>query len=112
VPERERHARLGGCDFIFLPLIPVTGRMLVALAGSARRAAIIVNALDNHPAGRAVWLKEQTDKLVGLGFSVVELDLRSFFGAPDKEIPERNRPRLDQRRQCFHSSQGDEAKRL
>jgi hypothetical protein len=57
---------------------------LVALAGLARRAAIIVNALDNHPAGRAVWLKEQTDKLVGLGFSVVELDLRSFFGAPDK----------------------------
>jgi hypothetical protein len=38
---------------------------LVALTSSARRAAIIVNALDNHPAGRAVWLKKQTDKLVG-----------------------------------------------
>jgi dipeptidase E len=57
---------------------------LVALAGSARRAAIIVNALDHRPEGRAVWLKEQTDKLAGLGFSVVELDLRSYFGAPDR----------------------------
>jgi dipeptidase E len=56
---------------------------LVALAGSARRAAIIVNALDHRPEGRAIWLKQQTDKLVGLGFSVVELDLRSYFGAPD-----------------------------
>jgi dipeptidase E len=54
---------------------------LVALTGSARRAAIIVNALDNRPEGRAVWLKEQTDKLASLGFSVVELDLRSYFGA-------------------------------
>ncbi|HTC02689.1 MAG TPA: Type 1 glutamine amidotransferase-like domain-containing protein [Xanthobacteraceae bacterium] len=57
---------------------------LVALAGPARRAAIIVNALDHRPEGRTVWLKEQTDKLVGLGFSVVELDLRSYFGASDK----------------------------
>jgi len=55
---------------------------LVALAGSARRAAII--ALDNRPEGRAVWLKEQTNKLVGLGFSVVELDLRSYFGVPHR----------------------------
>jgi dipeptidase E len=57
---------------------------LVALAGSARRAAIIVNALDHRPEGRTVWLKQQTDKLVGLGFSVVELDLRCYFGASDK----------------------------
>ena len=57
---------------------------LVALAGAARRAAIIVNALDNRPEGRAHWLKEQTNKLVSLGFSVVELDLRSYFGATDK----------------------------
>jgi dipeptidase E len=57
---------------------------LVALVGSARRAAIIVNALDNRPEGRAVWLKEQTGKLVGLGFSVVELDLRSYFGESDQ----------------------------
>jgi dipeptidase E len=57
---------------------------LVGLTGLARRAAIILNALDNRPEGRAVWLKEQTDKLVGLGFSVVELDLRSYFGASDQ----------------------------
>jgi dipeptidase E len=29
---------------------------LVALVGSARRAAIVVNALDHRPEGRAVWL--------------------------------------------------------
>src|SRR4051812_34643410 len=57
---------------------------LVALAGSARRAAIIVNALDNRPDRRAVWLKKQTEKLVDLGFSVTELDLRSYFGPSDK----------------------------
>jgi dipeptidase E len=57
---------------------------LVALAGAARRAAIIVNALDNMPEGRAHWLRAQTDKLARLGFSVVELDLRNYFGAADK----------------------------
>ena len=68
----------------FLPLILVTGpEELVALTGSARRAAIIVNALDNRPEARDDWLKGQTEKLVGLGFSVVELDLRSYFGASD-----------------------------
>ena len=57
---------------------------LVALAGAARRAAIIVNALDDAPEGRAHWLKAQNDKLVRLGFSVVELDLRGYFGAIDR----------------------------
>src|SRR5580658_3650537 len=57
---------------------------LVALAGSAKRAAIILNALDHRPERRTGWLKEQTDKLVGLGFSVAELDLRNYFAAPDR----------------------------
>jgi dipeptidase E len=57
---------------------------LLALAGSARRAAIIVNALDHRPEGRTSWLKEQTNKLGDLSFSVVELYLRSYFGATDK----------------------------
>src|SRR3954467_480429 len=57
---------------------------LVALCHSGRRAAIIVNALDHRPEGRTVWLKRQTDKLISLGFKVIELDLRSFFGASDK----------------------------
>ncbi len=57
---------------------------LVALAGAARRAAIILNALDNRPKARADWLKDQTGKLTGLGFSVVELDLRTYFGKPDR----------------------------
>lgn len=56
---------------------------LVALAGPARRAAIIVNALDHRPQARTAWLTEQTNKLVGLGFSVVELDLRHYFAAAD-----------------------------
>jgi dipeptidase E len=57
---------------------------LVALAGPASRAAIIVNALDNKPDVRARFLKEQTGKLLGLGFSVAELDLRGYFGKSDK----------------------------
>lgn len=57
---------------------------LVALAGAARRAAIIVNALDHRPEARATWLRKQTDKLVDFGFSVTELDLRRYFGAPDE----------------------------
>ena len=57
---------------------------LVALAGQGRRAAIVVNALDDHLEGRAIWLKAQAAKLVELEFDVVELDLRTYFGAPDE----------------------------
>ena len=57
---------------------------LVALAGEARRAAIILNALDHRPQARSGWLDRQTSKLVGLGFRVVELDLRNYFGASDQ----------------------------
>jgi dipeptidase E len=52
---------------------------LVALCGTGRRAAIIVNALDNFPGPRSSWLKRQTDKIANLGFRVAELDLRDFF---------------------------------
>jgi dipeptidase E len=55
---------------------------LVALAGSGRRVGLILNALDHRPQARPVWVKVQADKLVRLGFSVVELDLRRYFGAP------------------------------
>jgi dipeptidase E len=57
---------------------------LVALTGPASRAAIIVNALDNRSDARARFLKEQTGKLNRLSFSVLELDLRSYFGQADK----------------------------
>ncbi|HXZ09762.1 MAG TPA: Type 1 glutamine amidotransferase-like domain-containing protein [Paraburkholderia sp.] len=57
---------------------------LVALAGSARRTAIIVNALDHLPEARTGWLEKQTEKLIALGFEVTELDLRNFFGEPDR----------------------------
>jgi hypothetical protein len=73
--------------------------------GAGRCAAIIVNALDTSPDWRAHWLKDQSGKLAALGFSVVELDLRSFFGAPDKlETFLGHRLCLDQRRQFFRSS--------
>ncbi|MGO9545754.1 MAG: Type 1 glutamine amidotransferase-like domain-containing protein [Rhodomicrobium sp.] len=49
------------------------------LAGPVRRAAIIMNALDNFPDQRALWLDGQTRALNKLGFSVIELDLRLHF---------------------------------
>lgn len=54
---------------------------LVDLAGPERRAAVIVNALDNFPDARSRWLSEQTESLSNLGFDVTELDLRDYFGA-------------------------------
>lgn len=57
---------------------------LMTLVGTARRAAIVLNALDHRPQARTDWLERQTSKLVGLGFGVVELDLRTFFGATAK----------------------------
>ncbi len=56
---------------------------LVALAGQARRVAIILNALDHRPQARTGWLDRQTSKLAGLGFGVVELDLRNYFRASE-----------------------------
>ena len=50
------------------------------LVGPDRRAAIIMNALDNFPDQRARWLDGQTRALGNLGFSVAELDLRLHFG--------------------------------
>jgi dipeptidase E len=50
------------------------------LAGSDRRAAIIVNALDNFPDKRGQWLDTQRDALSKLDFAAVELDLRAYFG--------------------------------
>ncbi|WP_321923537.1 Type 1 glutamine amidotransferase-like domain-containing protein [Paraburkholderia guartelaensis] len=57
---------------------------LVSLVGGQMRAAIIVNALDHREPARAQWLESQTIKLRELGFTVQELDLRQFFGIPDR----------------------------
>ena len=57
---------------------------LVALTGPGRRAAIILNALDHRPQARSDWLERQAGKLAGLGFGVVELDLRHYFGVTDR----------------------------
>jgi dipeptidase E len=56
---------------------------LLTLTGTARRAAVILNALDNRPDARAHWGKDQTDKLVRLGCEARELDLRDHFGATE-----------------------------
>lgn len=53
----------------------------LALAG---RVALIMNALDNRPEGRERWRVGQTRKLEALGLTVRDLDLRDFFGAPDR----------------------------
>ncbi|PTB21944.1 serine peptidase [Trinickia symbiotica] len=57
---------------------------LVRLVGREMRAAIIVNALDHRETARTQWLDNQVTKLRALGFTVRELDLRQFFGAPDR----------------------------
>jgi dipeptidase E len=49
------------------------------LVGPVRRAAVIVNALDNFPDQRALWLDGQISALRNLGFSATELDLRLYF---------------------------------
>jgi|SRR5579871_93823 len=54
---------------------------LLALTGAARRAVVIVNALDNRPRARADWLADQTGKLTALGYGARELDLRDYFDA-------------------------------
>ena len=52
---------------------------LQRLVGPIRRAAIIMNALDNFPDQRALWLDAQISALSQLGFSATELDLRLHF---------------------------------
>jgi len=53
---------------------------LVSLVGAGKRAALVLNALDNHPLARADWLETQTEVLHQLGLEVEELDLRNHFG--------------------------------
>jgi len=53
---------------------------LLELVGDDRRAAIVMSALDNFPDQRAQWLRAQSRALTQLGFSVSELDLRTYFG--------------------------------
>ena len=56
---------------------------LVALTRGGRRAAVVVNPLDDRPRARADWLKDQIEKLSRLGFVAEELDLRDYFGEAD-----------------------------
>jgi dipeptidase E len=56
---------------------------LVALIGSGKAVAVIMNALDNFPADRAKWFAGQVDALAGLGLAATELDLRHYLDRPD-----------------------------
>lgn len=57
--------------------------VLVELAGEGRRAGIVANACDAYDQPRLILGREHDD-LVDLGFDPVEVDLRHFFGAPDR----------------------------
>lgn len=52
---------------------------LVQLAGGRMRCGLILNALDNAPDARGRFRSCQTKALLDLGFSVEEIDLRSYF---------------------------------
>ena len=61
---------------------------LLALLGNGKRAAIIANALDNVSASaRAIHRSEVYDpyaEFSSLGISAADLDLRDYFGAPER----------------------------
>ncbi len=57
---------------------------LVSLAGKGSRLAVIMNALDNFPDHRERCFRAEKEALEALGFRVEELDLRTYFGAPDR----------------------------
>lgn len=58
---------------------------LLKLVGEGRKALFIENARDYYPdEKRASDLQEKLTMLSGLGFEVEELNLRDYFGEPDK----------------------------
>lgn len=57
-------------------------RVLCDLTGPGRRAGILTNAWDLYDNRLVGWPREEAS-LRGLGFDVVEVDLRRYFGAPD-----------------------------
>jgi dipeptidase E len=57
---------------------------LARLAGSLKKAALVLNALDNAPGPRNRILEEQKEGMERLGFQVEEIDLRDYFGDPRK----------------------------
>jgi dipeptidase E len=56
---------------------------LAALAPEGR-VALIMNALDHRQEAREKWRLDQSRKLKALGLTVSDLDLRDFFGAPER----------------------------
>jgi dipeptidase E len=60
---------------------------LAALVPPRTRAMIVVNALDNAPQAREEWLAGQTEDLESIGFAPEELDLRKYFGRPERLAP-------------------------
>jgi dipeptidase E len=60
---------------------------LVDLAGAGARLAVIMNALDNFPDQRERYFGVSQQEFEALGFGVEELDLRAYFGTPERLAP-------------------------
>ncbi len=58
---------------------------LLALLRGKKRVAVVLNAKDaSSPESRTISLNEEMEKMAGLGLEPVELDLRMYFGEPDR----------------------------
>jgi dipeptidase E len=58
---------------------------LVSLAEPGRRAAVIANAMDDEPDEmREAGVRRELDALSELGIEAAELDLRMYFGQPER----------------------------
>lgn len=57
---------------------------LVELVGTGSNVAIILNALDYKEESRKKFLLSETEVFSGLGFRVIEIDLRKYFGKKEE----------------------------
>jgi dipeptidase E len=58
---------------------------LVALVEAGRQAVVIANAMDHEPgADRHAGVQRELDALADLGIEAEELDLRTYFGQPER----------------------------
>jgi dipeptidase E len=62
-------------------------QQLISLAGKGARLALIMNALDNFPDQRERFCGLGKQALEALGLRVEELDLRTYFGTPERLAP-------------------------
>lgn len=60
---------------------------LAELVGENKHALVIMNAMDNWPDKRKVYLQSESEVLERLGFTTSELDLRDYFDKEDAQDP-------------------------